>query len=145
MRNAKNNKYALMVSAALSAGVLLPASNADAWIAVGHWGGGCCYHPCYAGVAGAAIAGMAVGAAIASRPPAVIVAPTVIAPAPEVIVNPPPVYYPPPPVIGSTITILPEGAKSLVVNGTQYYQSGSTWYHPYFGSNGVYYSVVAAP
>jgi hypothetical protein len=49
------------------------------------------------------------------------------------------------PAVGTSITVLPPGAHSLVVNGAQYYQAGSTWYHPAFGNNGVYYTVVAAP
>ena len=33
----------------------------------------------------------------------------------------------------------------MVVNGVHYYQSGPTWYKPYYGSSGVYYEVVPAP
>jgi hypothetical protein len=31
------------------------------------------------------------------------------------------------------------------VNGQQLYQCGPTWYQPFFGGNGVYYTVVQAP
>jgi hypothetical protein len=138
----RNKKYGLFASALLSSALLLPAPSANAWVTVTHWSGGCCYHPapCYAGVACAAVAGMAVGAAIASKP-AVVYA----APAPVVVVNPQPVVVVVPLAIGSEVTVLPAGVQSLVVNGTQYYQSGATWYRPYFGSNGVYYAVVSAP
>ena len=47
--------------------------------------------------------------------------------------------------IGSQFASLPPGSRSMVVNGTQYYQNGANWYKPYHGSNGVYYEVVQAP
>ena len=47
--------------------------------------------------------------------------------------------------VGTQVASLPPGASSMVVNGTNYYQSGPTWYKPYFGSSGVYYEVVPAP
>jgi hypothetical protein len=61
-----------------------------------------------------------------------------------------PVVAPPPPAqgpaIGSTVSELPAGFASMVVNGQQYYQCGSTWYRPFFAPNGAYmYAVVAAP
>jgi hypothetical protein len=66
-------------------------------------------------VAGAAVAGLAVGAvagaaaASAARPPAVVYAP-------------PPVVYaaPPPIVVGTVVSALPAGCGSVVVNGVQY-------------------------
>jgi hypothetical protein len=135
----RNNKLAILVSALLVV-VAIPAPSVYAWAAVGRWGGGAFYHPapCYAGVGAAAVAGFALGAVAASRPPVVYAAP-------QVVVNPAPVYYGSGPVIGSSYNMLPGGATSLVVNGQQYYQAGSTWYRPYFGSNGVYYQVVATP
>ena len=102
------------------------------------------YHPtgCYGcGAAVGAVAGMAVGAAIAStaRPATVVVAqPAYVAPQPVYVAqgNVP---------IGTQYAALPSGAQSMVVNGVNYYQSGPTWYKPYFGSSGVYYEVVPAP
>ena len=47
--------------------------------------------------------------------------------------------------IGSQFASLPPGSRSMVVNGTQYYQNGANCYKPYHGSNGVYYEVVQAP
>ena len=130
-----------------AAPMVLPAHSANAWVAAGGW----ChphvavYHPrpCYGGVAAAAVAGIAVGAAVASRPVYVAPAPTVIvtAPAPA----PAPVVVVQPAAVGEHVTVLPPGAKSLVVNGAQYYQAGSTWYHPAFGNNGVYYTIVPTP
>ena len=47
--------------------------------------------------------------------------------------------------LGTQVAYLPPGANSMVVNGLHYYQSGPTWYKPYYGSSGVYYEVVPAP
>ena len=141
----RNNTRRLIVCACLTAAapMVLPAQTASAWIAAGGWGRGgvAVFHPrpCYAGVGAAAVAGMAVGAAVASRPP------VVVAPSPTVIVNNPPPVVVAPAAVGSTVTVLPAGAHSLTVNGQHYYQAGSTWYHPAFGNNGVYYTVVTAP
>jgi hypothetical protein len=40
---------------------------------------------------------------------------------------------------------LPAGCTSTTVSGKTYYVSGSTWFQPSFGANGVYYRVVPAP
>jgi hypothetical protein len=40
---------------------------------------------------------------------------------------------------------LPAGATPATVGGTTYYVSGSTWFQPSYGANGVYYRVVPAP
>jgi len=40
---------------------------------------------------------------------------------------------------------LPAGATPATVGGATYYVSGSTWFQPSFGANGVYYRVVPAP
>ena len=138
----RNKTRRLMIAGLVAASaVVLPGQSASAWIAVGGWHRHVAvFHPapCYGGVAAAAVAGMAVGAAVASRP-------VVVAPAPAVVVtNPAPVVVVQP-TVGESITVLPAGAKSLVVNGAQYYQAGPTWYHPAFGNNGVYYTVVPAP
>jgi len=131
----------LIVGIVAAAPMVLPAQGASAWIAVGGWHPHfAVYHPapCYGGVAAAAVAGMAVGAAIA-RPP------VYVAPAPTVIVNNPAPVVIAQPVVGSSITVLPAGAHALNVNGKEYYQAGSTWYHPAFGNNGVYYTIVPTP
>lgn len=141
----RNSTRRLIVCACMAAAapMVLPAQSANAWIAAGGWGRGgvAVFHPrpCYAGVGAAAVAGMAVGAAVASRPK------VVVAPQSTVIVNTPPPVVVAAPAVGTSITVLPTGAHSLVVNGKQYYQAGSTWYHPAFGNNGVYYTVVTPP
>lgn len=88
------------------------------------------------GAADGAIAGLAVGAAIgsaASQPSTVVVDNTTV-------VQPPPAFP-----AGTKVTVLPEGSQVRNVDGSPIYQNGSTWYKPYFGSNGVYYEVVPAP
>lgn len=145
----------LVLGVAVVAGSLIPLSAANAWIAAaGGWRGGAVavggfhpYHPyyrpagCYGcGAAAGAVAGMAVGAAIAdaSRPAVVVQQPAVVVQAPPVIVQS---GMP----LGTQLAALPGDARSMVVNGVHYYQSGPTWYKPYFGSSGVYYEVVPAP
>ncbi|MDN8612600.1 hypothetical protein [Variovorax ginsengisoli] len=145
----------LLSGIAIVAGVLVPLSGANAWIAAaGGWRGGAVavggyhpYHPyyrpagCYGcGAAAGAVAGMAVGAAIADsyRPAVVVQQPAVVVP--------PPVYVTQSNLpLGTQVAALPGGARSMVVNGVNFYQFGSTWYKPYFGSSGVYYEVVPAP
>jgi hypothetical protein len=145
----------LVLGVAVVAGSLIPLSAANAWIAAaGGWRGGAVavggfhpYHPyyrpagCYGcGAAAGAVAGMAVGAAIAdaSRP-------AVVVQQPAVVVQPPPVIVQSGMPLGTQLAALPGDARSMVVNGVHYYQSGPTWYKPYFGSSGVYYEVVPAP
>ncbi|MGJ7508652.1 DUF6515 family protein [Variovorax sp. GT1P44] len=148
----------LLLGTAVVAGVLVPLSSANAWIAAaGGWRGGAVavggYHPyyrpagCYGcGAAVGAVAGLAVGAAIAdANRPVVVQQPAVIVQQPAVVV-PPPVYVSSGNVpLGTQVAALPEGARSMVVNGVNFYQYGPTWYKPYFGSSGVYYEVVPAP
>ena len=146
----------LVLGAALVAGALVPLSGAHAWVAAaGGWRGGAVavggyhpYHPyyrppgCYGcGAAVGAVAGMAVGAAVADayRPP------TVVVQQPAVVVQPPAYVAPGGMPLGTQLAALPGGARSMVVNGVNYYQAGPTWYKPYFGSSGVYYEVVPAP
>ena len=111
-------------------------------VAVGGYHGGY-YHAggCYGcGAAAGAVAGLAVGAAIASsaRPTTVVVNQPAYYPA----VSP---YYPQGNlVIGTQVAYLPPGSNSMVVNGVNYYQSGPTWYKPYYGSSGVYYEVFCS-
>ncbi|MDM0033683.1 hypothetical protein QTI33_16235 [Variovorax sp. J22P271] len=146
----------LILGAAVLAGAFVPLSGAHAWIAAaGGWRGGAVavggyhpYHPyyrpagCYGcGAAAGAVAGMAVGAAIvdANRPAAVIVPP------PAMVVPPPAYVVQGNMPLGTQVAALPAGARSMVVNGANYYQFGATWYKPYFGSSGVYYEVVPVP
>lgn len=156
----------LVLGIAATAGALVPLADANAWVAAGrgyggrgfvaaggyhggaYYHGGVYYHPAYhptgcygCGAVVGAVAGMAVGAAIAStaRPATIVVAqPAYVAPQPVYVAqgNVP---------IGTQYAALPSGAQSMVVNGVNYYQSGPTWYKPYFGSSGVYYEVVPAP
>jgi len=62
-----------------------------------------------------------------------------------VVVQPPAYVVPGGMPLGTQLAALPGGARSMVVNGVNYYQAGPTWYKPYFGSSGVYYEVVPAP
>ena len=48
-------------------------------------------------------------------------------------------------VMGVNYGTLPPDAKMINTNGTNYYVSGSTWFQPAFGPNGVYYRVVPIP
>jgi hypothetical protein len=141
--NTKRRLTALVVASATAA-LFVPAQSADAWVAYGsRWG---CRPivvahpaPCYAGVGAAAVGGFLAGAAVASAArPAVVVNPA------PVVINQAPVYVGSP-MIGTTVSVLPPGCSTMDVNGTHYYQLGSTWYRPYFGGSGVYYQVVAAP
>lgn len=143
-----------LIGSALAAGLLAAMGSANAWVAVGGYHP--VYHPAYyhppyyhpptgcygCGAAAGAVVGMAVGAAMvsAAQPK------TVIVQQPAVVYAAPPVYYaqgnmP----IGAQVAVLPAGANSMVVNGVTYYQSGPTWFKPFFGSSGVYYEVVPAP
>ena len=50
------------------------------------------------------------------------------------------------PAIGTEVMALPgSGCDSLFANGTRYYNCGNAYYQSHFGSNGVYYTVVANP
>ena len=40
---------------------------------------------------------------------------------------------------------LPGGCNSVSASGITYYNCGSAYYRPHFGSDGVYYTVVANP
>ncbi len=110
------------------------------------YGGGAYYHPAYAAggcwgcttgysagaVAAAGAVGLAAGAAIGSA-----------AASPTVVVQQP--VYVTGPTIGSEVVALPGGCNSVDANGNTYYNCGSAYYQPHFGSNGVYYTVVASP
>ena len=47
--------------------------------------------------------------------------------------------------MGAIYATLPTGAVPSPVGGTTYYVTGSTWFQPSFGANGVYYRVVPVP
>ncbi len=47
-------------------------------------------------------------------------------------------------VMGSVYPTLPVSCTSVVV-GMPYYQCGTAWFKPYYGANGIYYTVVPAP
>ena len=95
-----------------------------------HQAGGC--YGC--GAAAAAVGGLAVGAmagaamASASQPTTTVV-----------------VQQPPAVVVGTQVASLPGGCERMTVNGTTYYQCGSSWYKPGFGADGVYYQAVPVP
>jgi hypothetical protein len=97
---------------------------------VNHGGGGCVG----CGIGALAVAGLVggaiVGAAIAGNQP----------PPPQqqtIIVQGAP--------MGSQVSVLPPGCNSMNINGGQYYQCGPYWYQPFFGGNGVYYTMVPTP
>jgi hypothetical protein len=114
------------------------------------YGGGAYYHPVYhptygggcwgcttgysaGAVAAAGVVGLAAGAAIGSA-----------AASPTVVVQQP--VYVTGPAIGSEVFALPgSGCNSVSANGVRYYNCGDAYYRPHFGSNGVYYTVVANP
>jgi hypothetical protein len=113
------------------------------------YGGGAYYHPAYVGggcwgcvsgysagaVAAAGVVGLAAGAAIGSA---------ASSDNSTVVVQQP--VYVSGPAIGSEVMALPgNGCASLFANGTRYYNCGDAYYQPHFGSNGVYYTVVANP
>ena len=149
----------LVLGLAVTASLLTPLHQANAWVAaggyhgavaVGGYHGGAYYHGggCYGcGAAGLAVGVMA-GAAIAnaSKPATVVVQqPTYVVQQPSYVVQQPAYVVQGNLPVGTQVASLPPGASSMVVNGTNYYQSGPTWYKPYFGSSGVYYEVVPAP
>jgi hypothetical protein len=90
------------------------------------------------------MAGLAAGAVVGSAVARASTPAVVFAPAP-VVVAPAPVVVAPAIPIGSIYYSLPYGAQSANINGVQYYVAGGVYYRPYFGSNGVYYQVVANP
>lgn len=46
---------------------------------------------------------------------------------------------------GTIIPRLPDGARSVIVEQTQYFVSGGNWFLPVVGKDGVHYQVVFAP
>jgi hypothetical protein len=47
--------------------------------------------------------------------------------------------------LGVNYATVPAGAVMVNQAGINYYRVGSTWFRPYFGANGVYYTVVPTP
>lgn len=152
IRSMRVNRYAGILFLALAPFALLPAQDAAAWgrFEGGHhpaYGGGWAHRPpgvvhrtyverggggcvgCGVGVAAVAglLGGAVLGAAIAANS----------APPPQVIYAGPP--------MGAEVAALPPGCASMNINGANLYQCGPTWYQPYFGGNGVYYTVVPGP
>jgi hypothetical protein len=46
---------------------------------------------------------------------------------------------------GTIISYLPNGAKSVIVERTQYFVSGGNWFLPIVNQEGIRYQVVFAP
>jgi hypothetical protein len=149
MRSRTNH---LLLGIAAAASLFGAMQDANAWVAAARgWGGGAVavggYHPAYyhpagcygCGAAAGAVAGLAVGAMAGAAIASAAQPTTVVVQAPPTYVNTG--YLP----VGAQVAVLPPGAQSMVVNGVTYYQSGPTWYRPYFGSSGVYYDVVPVP
>ena len=149
-----------LLTLTLTCAVLALPSPAHGWVAAGrgrpvrpppgrppaYHGGYSCGGVSTGTAVAAGIAGLAVGAAIArNNQPTVVVAPAPVYVTPVYVAPPPPVVVVPTAAVGSIFTTLPAGAKSVNINGTQYYLLGTTCYRPFFGSNGVYYQVVASP
>lgn len=87
-------------------------------VAVPYYHAGC--YDCAGAVAAGAVVGVAAGAAVASAAR--------------------PAYA-----VGVNYATVPPGAVIVNQAGINYYQVGSTWFRPYYGANGVYYTVVPAP
>lgn len=87
-------------------------------VAVPYYHSGC--YDCAGAVAAGAVVGVAAGAAVA---------------------NANRVVYP----MGVNYATVPAGAVMVNRYGVDYYQLGDNWFRPFYGANGVYYSVVGAP
>ena len=88
-------------------------------VAVPYYHAGC--YNCAGAAAAGAVVGLAAGAAIASAAAR-------------------PVYA-----MGVNYAALPTGAVMVNQAGVNYYKIGDTWFRPYYGANGVYYTVVPTP
>lgn len=47
--------------------------------------------------------------------------------------------------VGTVISALPNGARSVTIEGTQYFVTGGNWFLPVISDKGVMYQVVFAP
>jgi hypothetical protein len=47
--------------------------------------------------------------------------------------------------IGTIVTTLPDGCGNATVGSATYFLCGNTWFKPSYGANGVYYRVIEAP
>lgn len=47
--------------------------------------------------------------------------------------------------VGTVISFLPNGARSVIIERTQYFVSGGNWFLPIVSKEGVKYQVVFAP
>lgn len=103
-------------------GVTYGATAYPAPVAVPYYSAAGCYG-CAA--AAGAIVGATAGAAAASASAASAVSATYV--------------------MGTNYATLPAGCAKNNVNGSTYYLCGSAWFQPSYGSNGVYYQVVANP
>ena len=84
------------------------------------------------GAAAAAVGGLAIGAAAGAA------LASAAQPSTTVVVQQGPA-------VGAIVSALPDGCQLMTVNGKTYYQCGSTWYKPTFGTDGVDYKVVNVP
>ncbi|MDM0011677.1 hypothetical protein QTH87_04405 [Variovorax sp. J22P168] len=88
-------------------------------VAVPYYHAGC--YDCAGAVAAGAVVGVAAGAAVATAANRAV--------------------YP----MGVSYATVPAGAVMVNRYGTDYYQVGDSWFRPFYGANGVYYTVVGAP
>jgi hypothetical protein len=91
-------------------------------------------------VAGAAVAGLAVGAMAGAA-----AASSQSAPPPSSSETMQQESDPSQMPIGTRVTMLPGNCGNATVEGVEYYQCGPNWFKPFFGNSSVYYKVVAAP
>jgi hypothetical protein len=106
----------------------------------------CCYGSYGSGFGAGMVTGAVVGAAAASaaKPSTAYVYTTpgvYVAPPPPTVVTAPALALP----VGASVTVLPAGFTSEMVNGVQYYQAGSTWFQMRVSGTTVSYVVVSAP
>jgi hypothetical protein len=106
-------------------------------VAVPTYSAGCYGCAAAAGAVTGVMAGAAMGAAVASAGAATSYSSGFAAGAAAAA--------PAPYAMGAAYATLPAGSAAVNRNGTTYYISGSTWFMPSFGANGVYYRVVPAP
>ncbi|MDM0084921.1 hypothetical protein QTI17_30430 [Variovorax sp. J31P179] len=88
-------------------------------VAVPYYHAGC--YDCAGAVAAGAVVGVAAGAAVATANRGAV--------------------YP----MGVSYARVPAGAVMVNRYGVDYYQVGDSWFRPFYGANGVYYTVVGAP